>query len=217
MHLYVMDCSPFENAENRDAAAAAIGPQRLLKIRGLRNPQKQAQCAAAGWMLTHLFGDGCPPVLTHGSRGKPYLADNSGRYFSLSHTGRWVVCAVDTCEIGVDAQRKESHRPAVVARCFTADEQAWLQAAPDERFTPLWTAKEAYVKYTGFGLVLPLRSFSVPTPAQGYDRDNHCHWYSETRMLGEDAVCITLCSGEAIQKPTWTQITYDNEPSGNRP
>lgn len=216
MRLYVMDCSPFENAENRDIAAAAIGTQRMLKIQGLRDTQKQAQCAAAGWMLTHLFGDAYPPALTHDSRGKPYLADNSGRYFSLSHTGRWVFCAVDTCELGLDAQLQQKNRPAVAARCFTADEQTWLQAAPDERFTLLWTAKEAYVKYTGFGLVLPLHSFSVPGPAQGYDRANHCYWHSETRTLGEETVCITLCSEKAIQTPVWTQLTYQIPSVGNR-
>ncbi len=194
--LFYVDCSPLLDAERLQAVLPTLDHVRRQRVARLASPEKKAQCAAAGWLLTQLFGkDGQPPLLTHGSRGKPYLAGQTDKFFSLSHTGRWVVCAVADNEVGVDAQEITPYRQAVAERCFTADEIAWVNSDP-ERFTRLWTMKEAYLKYTGFGLVLPMSSFSVPLPDGGWDKQQTC--YYQTLTIPGQAVQISVCSGESI-------------------
>lgn len=36
--------------------------------------------------------------------GKPYLQKNCGYYFNVSHSGTYVVCAIDRTEIGIDIE-----------------------------------------------------------------------------------------------------------------
>ncbi len=192
--LYAVNSTPLTNDTTLATALTRLDPQRAAQVARQRQPQKQAQQAAAGLLLTHLFGEnGQPPRLAHGSRGKPYLADNRA-FFNLSHTGDWVVCAVADSEIGVDAQLHGICNDKVVARCFTSSEVAWLNDDRDGRFSRLWTYKEAYIKFTGFGLVLPMSSFTVPTPPDGWDDENHVCW-KEYSLSDNTPVHIAVCCG----------------------
>ena len=191
--LYLMDCSPLLNEDCIREVLPQLDNTRRQRIEQLKTPEKRAQCAAAGLLLTRLFGENnAPPSLFHGSRGKPYLYEKTDVFFSLSHVNHWVLCATASAEIGADAQPLTDYRPHVANRCFTEAERAWMEKLPEERFAQLWTAKEAYLKYTGFGLVLPMSSFSVPCPAIGQDDVNHCHWWSDTVQ----DLAITVCSAE---------------------
>lgn len=169
--IWAADCSPWLAPAELSRAMPLLDAARQQAVSRFADPLRRAQCAAAGLLLRHLFSaDGTPPVLTHGSHGKPYLANEPHRFFSLSHTGCRVYCAVAQQEIGMDAETAGRCRDRVARRCFTAAELAWMAEAPDERFVRLWVLKEAYLKFTGFGLVLPMSSFTVPpaaAPSQG--------------------------------------------------
>ena len=191
--LYIVDYSPFLNGGKLQSCLTLLDTERQSRILRLQHPEKKAQLAAAGLLLTRLFGEnGVPPTLFHGNRGKPYLYGRDDAFFSLSHSANWVVCAVADSEIGADAQTATPYNSKVANRCFTVREQEWLKGNPEERFTPLWTAKEAYIKYTGFGLVLPMSSFETPLPADGWDEANHCCW----RQFTHQNLHITVCCGK---------------------
>ena len=192
--LFYVDCSPLFDDNKLQTILPYLDNLRRQRVARLATPEKKAQCAAAGWLLTQLFGkDGQPPMLTHGSRGKPYLAGQDAMFFSLSHTGKWVICAVSDKEIGADVQEVTAYRQTVAGRCFTADETAWVDSDP-QRFTRLWTMKEAYLKYTGFGLVLPMSSFTVPYEKGGWDKQQAC--YYQTLSIPGEAVIVTVCTGD---------------------
>ena len=96
--------------------------------------------------------------------GKPYLPEIPV-YFNLSHSGTWVLCAVDGSEIGVDVELRRTIDPAIAERFFSAPERMVLAEAntPDEirfLFHRLWVLKESYVKAIGRGLNCPLDSFA---------------------------------------------------------
>ncbi len=193
--VYAVNCTPLTNEEILATALTRLDATRTTQIARNRHPQKRAQKAAAGLLLNHLFGtDQQPPQLMHSSHGKPYLADNRS-FFNLSHSDDWVVCAVANSELGVDAQIHTAYNEKIAARSFTHAEQRWLDEDPDGRFTRLWTYKEAYIKYTGFGLVLPLSSFTVPTPPDGWDSQNHVYWKEYTIPM-DNPLHITVCCGE---------------------
>ncbi len=193
--VYAVCCAALTDEGRLGAVLPRLDAARQARVARLQDPQKRAQCAAAGLLLTHLFGcDGQPPHLTHGSRGKPYLLGEGVPYFSLSHSGDRVFCAVADSEVGLDAQEQTPHRGKVAARWFTAPERDWLAKDPDGRFAALWAKKEAYCKFTGFGLVLPPSSFTVPCPANGWDEDNHCCW-KEYTFPAESPIAVAVCCG----------------------
>ena len=107
-------------------------------------------------------------------KGKPF-AENVDVQFNISHSGNFVVCAADKKSIGVDIEEIRLVNLKVAKRVYTNDELFYLfgytptdnafDKTPDSqmlvRFFELWTAKEAYLKYTGTGLVDNLKELSV--------------------------------------------------------
>lgn len=170
--LYWLDCTPLYDPKELQNALPYLDQERLEKTLRLQTAERRAQSAAAGLLLRHLFGDA---ALVYGEHGKPYAKDNN-RYFSLSHSDRYVVCAVADEEIGVDMEPISPIRPAVLRHCFTQDEQRWI-GDDSERFTRLWTMKEAYMKLTGTGMSVPAKEIQLPIPAiEGYDEISRCNW-----------------------------------------
>ena len=92
-----------------------------------------------------------------GKNGKPYL-ENENLFFSLSHSGSYVLCAVSESEIGADIQEWKGIQPEKIAeRFFHEQEKSAIRTLPRERqaacFYHMWTRKEAYGKLTGDGVV----------------------------------------------------------------
>lgn len=102
----------------------------------------------------------------YGPQGKPHLMDYPGIYFSLSHSGNMAVLAISNSEVGIDVQERRGYQEKVVKRFYHESEIAVIEAISDSAektncFYQMWTAKEAYIKFTGKGMVQDLRSFGV--------------------------------------------------------
>lgn len=174
IQLYFLDCSPLLDQNQLQRSLPLLDEARREKVDRLRMDEKKAQSAAAGLLLRKLFGD---VTYAYGHNGKPYIANDQDRYFSISHSGRYVVCAVADTEVGVDVEVLSSPRPAVIRRCFTPEEQDWIDNDSD-RFIRLWTMKEAYMKLTGSGLSIPAKDVHLPIPpVNGFDNANNCWWH----------------------------------------
>ena len=110
------------------------------------------------------------------ANGKPYLKNLPDFYFNISHSNKMQAVAVGDCEIGVDIEflRKVDLR---VARRFTKEEYDYItEADSDMRFFEIWTKKEAYLKYTGDGILGGLNSANVlksPIPIKTYFKDGY--------------------------------------------
>ncbi len=106
-----------------------------------------------------------PLAISAAENGKPYLVSEPGIHFSLSHSGDWAVCILGDHPVGIDIEKIEPGRRDVAARFFHRDEVRYLNslstAARNNAFYSLWTLKESFVKTTGHGLDLPLRSFCI--------------------------------------------------------
>ncbi len=97
--------------------------------------------------------------------GKPFLKDYPGFHFNLSHSGRWVVCAVGANPVGIDVEQKGNADLEAAAAFFSEEERHDLSAKPaaDPRshFYHLWTLKESFLKCTGRGFFADLDSFTI--------------------------------------------------------
>ena len=94
-------------------------------------------------------------------QGQPYLP-NSPWHFNLSHSQPWIAAAIDMAPLGVDIEVNRHHvdHLGIARHHFSEEECAWLQkrkARHAERFTALWSLKEAYLKAIGLGIATDLR------------------------------------------------------------
>ena len=120
-----------------------------------------------------LFSVTDEPILIHRTaRGKPFLPQFPDLHLSVSHSGEWFVCAISNQPVGIDLQehtllRGETQEQAlnryckIARRFFHPLEADYVEADPKNRFFPVWTAKEGYVKYTGQGMDEYYDSFCV--------------------------------------------------------
>ena len=140
-----------------------------------------------------------------------------GIFFSLAHTRGYLLLCFSDGETGVDCENTaarpgiDSRYARIAERCFTDDELAYVAAGTGGRagaagiagitgiagaagtagavmrFFEIWTAKEAYMKYTGKGFAEGFKSFSVfGVPGVGFETG---------RLDGAPHVVYTVCNG----------------------
>lgn len=98
--------------------------------------------------------------------GKPFLVNCEKFHFNISHSGEWIVCAVDNNVVGIDIEKISIVDYCTIARTFFNKEESSFifQGCVDEHlknFYTIWTLKESYIKADGRGLSLPLKSFTI--------------------------------------------------------
>lgn len=98
----------------------------------------------------------------YGEKGKPYF-ENIPLFFSLSHSGEYVLCAVSRRELGADIQKIQSADALKLANRFFSESECRILEGCESHwerqrlFFGFWTRKEAYGKLTGEGLAATLR------------------------------------------------------------
>ena len=99
--------------------------------------------------------------------GKPYWPEKEDFCYNLSHSGKYVVCAVDNHPVGIDVQIIRPISIEIAKRFFSRTEYEYIIKHNEEEhlsvFYDIWTLKESYIKAIGRGLSIPLNSFSVIT------------------------------------------------------
>lgn len=142
-----------------------LDKRRLEKVAAMKHHEERLRSIYAGLLLRHVFLSQGYSVqlwqnieIAEGSHGKPYLANCAGFFYSLSHSGEWVLCAADEKEIGADIQEAGKSKLAVAKRFYAEEEyQRLLQYGSDldrqtEELYRIWAAKESCAKLTGRGI-----------------------------------------------------------------
>ena len=86
--------------------------------------------------------------LLKNENGKPYFTN--GPYFNISHSGRYVLMAVSTAEIGVDIEEIKNKDMSSLVRIFNEAEAKMIKEHSD--FYYLWCAKESLIKCMGLSV-----------------------------------------------------------------
>lgn len=167
--VYAADVSCLEDAALFDRFYAGLPSDRQEKITKYRFDRDKRLSLGAGILLKKALSDaGCKkvPELSYQKDGKPFFAALPDFHFNLSHSGRWVLCAVFSQEIGCDVEKLGSCDPALAKRFFHPQEYEAILACPtqaekDDLFFRLWTLKESYIKAVGRGLSMGLDSFCI--------------------------------------------------------
>ncbi len=97
------------------------------------------------------------------SNGKPRAAGDEV-HFNVSHSGRYVACAVAEVPVGIDIEA-EGENLDLLAAVTMPDERDVFSSTPERErealFCRMWTAKESYMKAVGLGMSIPPESFRV--------------------------------------------------------
>lgn len=154
-----------ENSElDESVILELLDKQRREKINKIRPNQDRLRSIYAGLLLRYAFlkngynqKDWDNVDIIKGEFGKPYINNYKSFNYSLSHSGKYIVCAVANTEVGVDIQEIKDCKIQVAKRFFAHEEyERLLKEADIEKqrlmFYKLWTCKESYAKLTGRGI-----------------------------------------------------------------
>lgn len=105
-----------------------------------------------------------------GNGEKPFFCTADGQpdlsmpYFSISHSGDFVGCAISFREVGFDLQACRGVPEAVLCRIFSEPEQKRIResANPPLAFAAAWSALEAAAKLKGSGIAGILEAAAIP-------------------------------------------------------
>lgn len=135
-----------------------------------------------------------------GEYGKPHIKGYPSFQFNVSHTRNAIAVAVSSMPIGVDIERVRTADERIAKRYFTKLEQEYIygnDSKSDLRFYEIWTKKEAYVKYKGKGLLIPLNSFNTLSETIADKIDT----------LTKDTYCISVCSDIVEKELNLVELT----------
>lgn len=153
---------------------------RKEAVERLNNRRARIASMATGLMLQEIVKnelgiDSKALVVCRSEQGKPYIENHPEFHFNISHSGDMIAIAYGDCPVGVDVEyiRCRENDLKVAKRCFADEEYGFItddafhtdmegiSHSVEERFFMVWTMKEAYLKYKGTGINVPMNSFLV--------------------------------------------------------
>ncbi|WP_094606494.1 4'-phosphopantetheinyl transferase Sfp [Sporomusa silvacetica DSM 10669] len=196
--------------------AAALLAERQKKITSYRQRNDRLRSLTAGLLLRQALENDCDIAIGDTNLlltdyGKPYLAGRPNVNFNISHSGDWVVCAVDKQPVGIDIEKIEVPVDLkLVKHFFSQQEYADISSLHVQeqatRFFQVWTHKESYVKALGIGLYMPLNSFTVGISDNDYSvlvDEGKQLWFLKEYEVDKDYV-LTVCAAHNLFPPTVT-------------
>ena len=148
------------------------------------------------------------PVFDTDKYGKPYLKNYSDVYFNLSHSEKYVACAVSDSPVGVDIEYIHDVDLNLAKYFFYGSEYEYVlnNSNQNKAFFELWVLKESYMKMTGLGFRLALDEFCIEI----HDEIEVIH-RENTGNLGLWNVCegnymLGVCSKSKISEPELSSL-----------
>lgn len=123
---------------------------------------------------------------------KPYIKNQNEIKFNISHTDGYVVIGFSKRELGIDIEKVNDDFAFedILENCFTFREidNIGLDAP---MFYKYWTAKEAYLKYEGYGLIRSPKEIEVI-----HMDDQIIKIEDKIKRTNKDLIALNLSSGK---------------------
>lgn len=170
VHLWM--ASLIEFVQDIDVFRPLLSPDEIQRANRYSFEKDRQNFMIARGILRILLGRylNCNPqtiVFTYNSFGKPSLKDANPLQFNVSHSHEIVVYAFSyERALGIDVEYCRPNRNIeLISRSFSSCEQEQLSqlsgAHQLKGFYQCWTRKEAFIKASGKGFSVPLKSFDV--------------------------------------------------------
>ena len=118
--LYVLDLTQISEEEPA-RWRSEMDDQSRLRVDAVANPERRRMSIVGDHLARTALAEKsgkapCEIIICREENGKPYAAEG---YFSISHSGERVVCAVSENPVGVDVEQIRPLRTKVAQRYFT--------------------------------------------------------------------------------------------------
>ncbi|MCQ2431901.1 MAG: 4'-phosphopantetheinyl transferase superfamily protein [Clostridia bacterium] len=152
-HLFLSDCSQL--AVSTEELISRLPDGRREKTLAVRDPKTRRMSAFAGLLASYALRSYAVSPEKVVWEGKPHI-ENSLVHFNISHSAYTAAVLVSPFPCGVDIEkiRPITRETPIRKKLFSEEER--LSFSGPEGFFRAWTAKEAYLKYTGQGFSLPM-------------------------------------------------------------
>lgn len=210
LHCYYMNVNCDCSTEQSHAFYKKLPIERQERIKRMTNQQMAKKKILTGAFLQSVIRQETGieterQQYSYNDAGRPFLANATGRIdFNLSDSGQYAVLAVSDERVGIDIEYKQRNYRMVAKRFFCKEEYDRILSFEEEKqqnrmFLRYWTMKEAYVKYEGSGLGVPLNSFRIVWDEPG----EHCVVYavSDNADTGNADKDIPLAHGSCVFLP----------------
>lgn len=163
-------------------------------------------------------------ALGYAAHGKPFLAEHPDMHFNLSHAGDVLLVGVARGRrIGIDVERRIPETVVDAIRETVSSEPERVQldhlnrAERGERFSQLWTRKEAYIKADGRGMGLDLKLIDVLSlPGRVVLAEQARGWTSSPEWTVNDLdVGPGLAAALVVEGSEWRAARFE-WPGGSR-
>ncbi|MCP5105795.1 MAG: 4'-phosphopantetheinyl transferase superfamily protein [bacterium] len=185
IEVYAVDLSEPLEMGMYEHLLACVSPEKSARIRRFYREEDRIRGLIADILVRSLIipktGLKNSEIQFHNNDyGKPFLTGREDFQFNLSHSGIWVVAAVDRLPVGIDVEQIQPIDLDISKNYYSPVEHRDLLGKDDKfsYFFTLWSLKESYIKIVGKGLSLPLNSFSIT-----FARDKN---RNEIRIKAED-------------------------------
>lgn len=200
MQVYITDIN--ENSEK--TLLGQYGPffdsKRLERLDRAKSGKAKSELITGGALLLMALKEhGIVDTIIYRDNGKPMLQNRDDFFFSMSHSGDYVLLAVSDEEIGLDVQRVTKVNESLKKRISSEAERERFKELYDKKFNLIWAVKESYSKLDGRGIQLPFDKIT-------FDIDDlyiRIYYESEPKAYGvrvysDDTYEAVVCSGKEI-------------------
>ena len=184
--------------------AALPWEERRSRVRSFHFEKDRLLCLGAGWLMMKGLGILRESELRFGENGKPFAPGYPA--FNLSHSGEWVLLAVDDNDVGCDIEQVRFVNGLRMGRIvFTDRELREIENARDKTgvFFDLWTKKEALLKCMGKGFHREAKSVEV---CSGLFRDGEEAYYLRTRRFADYTLSVCSRKREFSVEPEFVDL-----------
>ena len=193
--VYIFDGLPHISLEQLEYASALVPLSRREYAARYRFEKDRIQSIFAFLLLQYAVREEYSieaALQLDYSTGKPKAVGFESLHFNLSHCKLAVACALSATPVGVDVQDWEPRNLSVAKHVCSAEELAFLETAqePPVEFAKLWTRKESYGKFTGKGIVYPMKELCL----LGQSPEG-----TVMETLALDGYALSYCAEEALK------------------
>lgn len=188
--------SMVEEVENIKQVAASLPVQWLDNIQA-RDVNSLLGRILLRDLFTLYFPHRVLPGIAFTKLGRPYFI-HSSVHFSISHSERYVACALAGKRVGIDIEEIKLYDEKLLAKLYTKRQQEFVfhSGNPSRAFFKIWTEREAVFKATNQA------GDSILSRIEGIDSYLYGggHWNTSQLDLSEQLVC-SLATSELDGEP----------------
>lgn len=186
MKLYLSDIKTLELEEKY---VSQLDEKRREKLFKLCKEDDKKRSLAAGLLLNDIVVSAYGEVFV-GEFGKPYV--KNGVCFNLSHSGDYVLLAVDEKSIGCDIEQVQEKKFEALGKIVFQQNEREILGKSDNKemdFYKMWTQKEAFLKAVGEGFHRECRSVDLSLCENVIDNNKKFYF----KRYDFDDYCVCVC------------------------